>query len=489
MRRWSDLPGFALALTAILALMCKPLLAYQVDSRGIVILEGFVNTDEQAIVIDGRLDFEIDAGPLTLGGAYRTYDFGNGRYNPAGIQPFSGLKHRYIELSKSDLTLRAGHFFATFGKGLSLRSFEDIELEHDTWLDGILASYESNTLAISILGGKEVEEVSRFQHIEHKVRSGWLEGHLGEMVRLAASALERTSRKYDDRQALPESLSTFQDRIYGFEASLKVGWLGLLGDYARRFGDLYATGARDAQGYGAYASATIETDAISLLCEYKNYKAFSHDLSSPPICVKEHLWTLMNRVTHEVNYNDERGFLAEGMIPLGNWFISGGASEARSHEGGLRHWEMFAHIENSETFLGFRSLAGSWSREYFAGRFSEYQNGAVEFKASPLERTTEIDIEAQRVEEPDGHSFFNYLLGITCYLDPNFTVSWVSERTTDHSEGRNVWMMGSVRITLPQDLEVSLAGGTERGGKKCSGGICYNEPEFAGFRIKVAKFF
>ncbi len=463
--------------------------AYDVETRGILTFEGLVNTDEDAAVVDGRLDFEIDAGPLTFGGTYRAYEFGKGNYNPAGIEPFHGLKHRYIEIKAGSLMARAGHFFATFGKGLSLRSFEDIDLEYDTWLDGVLAEYQTPSLKATLLAGKQIEQQTRFQYTEHEIRGARFEQLLGTLVTFAVSALERTSHRHDEQVALPESLSSFQDHVYGFETSLRLGGLKFAGDYARRLGDLYATGRHNSDGYGIYGSVTFETNRISLLGEYKNYKGFTHHLSSSPICVKEHLWILMNRVTHQVDYDDERGFLVEGMIPVGEWYVSGGASEARRQDGSLRHWEMFGYVESLSMPVGFRSIAGAWSREYYSGRFTEYVGGAVEFEITIAEKVTELDIEVQKVKEPVIDSFFNLLFGLTCYCGDNLTLSAVAEKTTDTAESREVWLMTEARLVLPADLDVAVAVGRGRGGKKCSGGICYYSPEFAGIRLRVAKFF
>ena len=49
--------------------------------------------------------------------------------------------------------------------------------------------------------------------------------------------------------------------------------------------------------------------------------------------------------------------------------------------------------------------------------------------------------------------------------------------------------MLSVRKSFDNDLEAEFAGGTERGGNKCAGGICRYEPEFEGVRFRLTKFF
>jgi hypothetical protein len=74
-----------------------PAMATDIDARGAVRGDGRYDSDKNTVVIDGRVDFDVDIGPLSFGGAYRAYDFGEGGYNPRGIDPVYDIKHRYIE--------------------------------------------------------------------------------------------------------------------------------------------------------------------------------------------------------------------------------------------------------------------------------------------------------------------------------------------------------------------------------------------------------
>ena len=74
-----------------------PATATEVDARGSVRGDGRYHSEENAVVIDGRIDFEVDIGPFSFGGAYRAYDFGEGDYNPRGIDRVYDIWHRYVE--------------------------------------------------------------------------------------------------------------------------------------------------------------------------------------------------------------------------------------------------------------------------------------------------------------------------------------------------------------------------------------------------------
>jgi hypothetical protein len=466
--------------------------AAETDVRGSVQGNGWFHTGENALVVDGRVDFEVDVGPVTLGGTYRAYDFGEGTYNPRGIDPVFHLKHRYIEGGRDALFFRGGNYFVTFGRGLTLRSIENVDLEYDTSLDGFITEYKSGPAAFSGLVGEVSEEVTDARTRTYRVRGGRAQVDLGPQVSLAVSGVDRDTGITDENAVLPERLSKFADYVLGVESEAWLGPVSLAGEYAERRGGYYPELSQgDVPGHGTYLSGTAGASWFTLLAEYKNYYRFQNALVNPPTCIEDHTWVLMNRVTHEVNLGDERGFLVEGTVsPAADLQITGGASEARTKGGGLVHWEMFGQIDRATVVWGLSSLAGSWSREYALGRFAEYMTGAIdlEYQAGPLDMV-DIDFEIQHTEEPSGETFEAYLTSFACYPGAGVTLSLIGEASSEPGLDRDVWVFGSIRTTVSEGIDVSLGGGTERGGKKCSGGICFTEPEFTGVRLSMLTYF
>jgi hypothetical protein len=484
-------------LIVTLALACVALpagaQAYEVETRGAVRSEVLANTDERNIVFDGRVDAEAEAGAVTFGVTYRVYDFGDGGYNPAGIEPFYDVKHRYLEIRTGSLYARAGDFFTTFGRGLTLRSFEDIDLEHDTALDGFLAEYEIGSLGLTALAGRMREDISNLGYREHRIRCGNVRLSPSGWLTLGMTGLRRDNRNHDSEGALTHSEAYVSDDVFGGEIALWVGPLQAAGEYAYREGGNYLTGESDAEGRATYITASISTSRLTVFGEYKDYDLFEHALGSPPVCVKEYVWTLMNRVTPEYDFTDERGFLVEGILMASeNFHLTGGASEGRTQGGSLKHWEIFSQLEQVSPRRGLRSIAGSWSRvyDYEGGAFSESMGGAVELQVEPAPgRPVELVFEIQTVDESLLEAYWNYLGSLTFYAGPNLTLSALAELTSQEPVDRDSWILAEIRMTLPDDLEVALGGGSERGDKKCSGGICYTEPEFEGLRLRFSKFF
>jgi hypothetical protein len=474
-----------------------------VYASGVVQWEYLYNTNDdiESSVSDARVDLDIGVGPLTLGAVYRAYQLSDPAYNPAGKDiPEAVVKHRYLAFEHEDINLRAGHFFATFGRGLTLRSYENADLEHDTVLDGIIVEYDAGAVGLTALAGTTKEDKSGTRYYTHVVRGARAVMPMGEWLEMAGSIVERSRTLEDEDATIHPDYARFEDGVLGAELS---GWLGPFtfgGEYAERTGENPETGdpAEDVQGHATYASGTLDLKWATLFGEFKEFDDFAHSLVNPPTCVREHLWTLMNRATYEVDLNDERGFLVEGSSTLGDaLFVTGGASEARSHNRDLRHWEMFGHATydvGSDVTLG---AAASRSREYLfgaeggTGTFTEHTTGVAEVDFIVAgDQTVELTLEMQRTEAPTFEGVQkDYVASFAWYPGLDLTISGVYEKTTADWEERETWTMLSVRKSFANDLEAEFSGGTERRGKKCAGGICRYEPEFEGVRFRLTKFF
>lgn len=462
------------------------------DIRGVVRAVGLANSDLGESVFDGRLDFEAEAGRFILGATYRVYELSSKAYNPREVYPDPlGIKHRYAEFNTDDLGLRAGDYFVTFGKGLMLRSFEEIALEHDTALDGVLGEYWTGPVELTAVAGGMNDRLSHTLRWQHNVYGMRAVTSFWDFLNLGMSGLQRFQRKRDEDVVLPDSVSNFADVVIGGDAETWLGPVTLNGTYVRRTGDYYSEGEQAGDpGYGAYVGGSYGVSWLSLLTEYKNYYRFENAIINPPTCVKEHLWVLMNRVTHLVNLNDERGWIIEGVLTLPeDVTLDIGVSEARHRNHDLAHWEIFGQADYVRSDFLSAALAASWSREYELGKFTEHLSGALESDIALGEQVLEVTLEGQYTEEPSGYKFKDLLTSIAYYPRYNVTLVGLFEHTTHDDLGRDTWFFLDLRLTIADGYEVSLGGGAERGGKKCAGGICFDEPEFAGLKARFLTYF
>ncbi|MFH1864867.1 MAG: DUF6029 family protein [Candidatus Eisenbacteria bacterium] len=454
--------------------------------------------DYGASVTDVRVDLDVVAGPLTVGAAYRTYLLSDRDYNPAEIAaPPAEIKHRYVAFDHEDLSLRAGHFSSTFGHGLTLRSHEEIVLEHDTFLDGALAEYSMGDVSITALSGAATDDVEGSRYYEHVVSAARVSAPFTDYAEVAGSVVQRSRTQKDDEISIPKEFARATDVLLGTELSIWAGPVSMVAEYVKRDGENPMTLTGDIEGHALYASGTVGLGGITLFGEFKDYEEYNHYLVSPPTGVRDHVWTQMNRVTYQPDLDDERGFLVEGSGKLGDaFYLTGGASEARNHDSDLRYWEMFGQVDWTlgEGISG--SAAASWSREYAfeveeaTGKFDEHMTGAL---TAELEvgsgNALEVTFEGQTTEDKYDAAYEDYLVSAAFYSSTDLTLIATAERTTSETETREGWFILEARKLLTDDLEVSLAAGTERGGKKCTGGVCFEEPEFEGVRLRFTSFF
>ena len=490
----------ALLPVALLALVSASVLAEtDVYASGVIRGKYLHNTDDdiEASAADTRVELDIDIGVVTLGMVYRAYQLSDPLYNPAGADiPDAAVKHRYMALEHDELYARAGHFHATFGRGLTLRSFEDVDLEHDTLLDGFMAEYDAGLFDVTALAGVVEEDDSVTRFYAHVVRAARASMPVADWGEIAGSVIERARTWEDESGQVSSPYARFEDGVLGGELSLWLGPLTIAAEYADRSGDYPLAESGEMSGHATYGTTTLDLGWITLLGEVKDYEDFDHHMISPPTCVREHLYTLMNRATYQPDLNDEKGFLLEGSGLAGEaLYLTGGASEARNHGNDLRHWEMFGQASYT-LGDGTVGLAGSMSREYLfgadgaTGKFTKHLIGAAEaeFPIS-ADHSLELTLEAQTVEEPSGIVSEDYLVAAAWYAGLDVIVTAALEGTTSEFEDRSRWTMVSVKRAFPGELEVELSAGTERGGKKCTGGTCFFEPEFEGVRLRFTKFF
>jgi len=460
-------------------------------SSGAVTGEYLFDTGEEASAFDARLEVDAGIGPLTVGAVYRAYQLSMPAYNPAGVNiPESEIKHRYAALDRDNLRLRVGHFYSTFGRGLALRSFEDVDLEYDTVLDGLIGDYSFSGADLTALAGTVDEPLSDTRYRRHNVRAIRATRSVTSWLDIAGSVVERASVKEDDDPLVTESLGRSEDLLLGGEVNAWLGPVSVAAEYVDRQGDDGELEIDDIEGHATYVAATVQLPWATLFGEYKDYDRFQHFLVNPPTAVREHLWTLMNRATYEPKLDDERGYLVEATVPLGESLtVLGGASEARNHDADLAHWEMFGQ---ADAWVGDTSLSAgaAWSREYELGKFIEHRTaGAEVILPLPSGQPIELQVQAGETTDITETVSLDYLVAMTVYTASGITLASVVEGTDDESEDRSVWAMFEVKSLLADDLELGVSVGSERGGLKCSGGVCRVEPEFSGARVRLTTYF
>jgi hypothetical protein len=303
--------------------------------------------------------------------------------------------------------------------------------------------------------------------------------------------------------------------------------------------------AISADGDGLYSSVSYTAGSVGMTLEYKNYR---FDLTNPdnrspdrptkmlpfqnpPTAVKEHTYTLISRNPHVVNFNDEVGGQLDILYVVNDKLnLNFNAAVASEHyqyiDSDSTSRLVFTRVDRSNNFIpsfdaGFSPYwEAFFEAEYYAdskwtfkGAFARQSSTLYNYEFpdnSKKDFFTTIPVEVKYVinkeyavklnfEQQWAHSsirinqksFMNQYVSVNLTKSPQLSFSANAEFTNDEEEptGKKFWAQGEVLYHLNQENTIIVSYGSERGGLKCTNGICRFVNPFEGFRLTVQSQF
>jgi len=309
-------------------------------------------------------------------------------------------------------------------------------------------------------------------------------------------------------------------------------------------GSLLYTGF-SSMGDGLYSSLSFSKAGFGVTLDYKNYR---FDLTAPdnravdrptrllpfqnpPTAQREHTSTLISRNPHVTNFNDEVGGQLD-VVYVANENLSFNLNLGIASE----HYQYsdvdttgvisYKRVDRSDNFIPSLddALNPFWEyffeAEYYAtdklylkgalSRQSTMVYNQINPNSSEKILATTIPVEL-RYELSDGYalkfnfeqqwehnsirvtekSFMNQYVSVNLTKSPHFGITINGEFTDDKEEptGKSSWFQGEFIYKLTQSHVFTLSYGSERGGLKCTNGICRYVNPFEGFRATVLTSF
>ena len=306
------------------------------------------------------------------------------------------------------------------------------------------------------------------------------------------------------------------------------------------------------RGDGAYGTVSFTRPGFGVTFDYKNYRfnlVVPNEVSStsptkalpfqqPPTCIREYSSTLLTRNTHIVDFNDELGFQTEAFYsPKENLTFNLNLSLSS------RHYDyvdidttvrtLYRRVSRSVDFLPSPEdkFSPYWEiyaeAEYYYkknlklkiafGRQSSVLYSNTDPTASDKERATTIPVEItydfkkvyslkliaeqqwsyKSLRASGQNNFYNEYISLSVSRSPDIILNGNLELSNDKEDpsrynpnGKIVaWASGEVTYKISSANSVTLSYGSERGGLKCSSGICRYVNPFKGFRLTVINNF
>jgi hypothetical protein len=454
-------------------------------------LEADYSSELNESTVDNRLDLGISYRRFGVGMVYLAHepsDHTKLDRNKFGARQ-EGLRKRWITAAIDNLEIRVGDSYASFGSGLVLRIVEDQAVDFDNAVDGVYAMGTYKRLTIeSIAGTNSIGAPSTMV----KALSTRLDAGRGWVVGLNGVVVD--SVRGDDP-------ALGRDGIFGMQAGGPLpGGIDLTAEYAFHRFDPERTGRGvPDDGHGAYGAATGSFGPVSITLEGKDLLRFKHAYAVPPTAVPLHATTLLGRGSHvpNIRLQDEYGGEANVVWKLNDAIlVSGDWSRSLA-----RHLDTPA----SEIYGNFEA---DWRGSHIIGYAAETEEKVREAADRVYyERITyggdwltpvwngyslEFGLETQTTQEQDlatasfllPREYRDNVLTVTLGKSPRFAWAATVEWTDDDRADKPNWTWFSWMIRMGSAGQLTLAGGTIRGGMVCSGGLCKFEDPFDGGRLE-----
>jgi len=277
--------------------------------------------------------------------------------NPPDVGfPINDIRKFRIEYTLDDFTIKFGDIYEFWGRGLVLNQFDDQMTNYDNGTRGLFVGYSNGPLSLNHLNGNS---------------SVWLFGsdlrkpYYNNSHNMSGNQIQYDWNSFSLGLTQIQSNEVHQ-KLFGDDAYVNHKMKGVYGswlatnidiffEYVDKIStektDFFQEVAHDSlkKGHGIYGNLNLYLGSWGLSTEYKRY-AFdkSHsdftaddygnriELQMMPTLGKEQNSTLLGRVSHNYNFNDERGVQVELNGSLFNRFT---VSAQYSHLSRNKDWK------------------------------------------------------------------------------------------------------------------------------------------------------
>ncbi len=385
---------------------------------------------------------------------------------------YARIRHRFL-----DVTL--GNFYAMFGRGLTLRTYEDRNLRVDNNLFGARLALHFKKMKFQLLSGKMRDKYNR--------RKEWLTGgdvevKVSRAVKVGASYLYQNNPQYLAEQ---------------------TGLWALRTSISHDLFDVYVEVARPSwyNAFSSYLAFSTYGEKWNALLELKDYNhlsfqnAYLTEYNAAPSLTREHAYSMLNRHPHFLNQNDERGYQLEvNYTPFPELQFVANHAQTFTHDRRRIFQEYYLEMVHYWRDDFEYHLVFDWNFDFSTNTENITPIFDAVYNFTNRDQL-HVSFQHQHTKNKfDLSEYDNELLLLEYSRSPWFSFGLVGEYTNKY-QIRNVemdrhrWLYGQVSFNFWKNQRLSILYGTRREGFICVGGICRYEPEFEGIEIKLTNRF
>ena len=244
----------------------------------------------------------------------------------------------------------------------------------------------------------------------------------------------------------------------------------------------------------------------------KDYENFAFSFNDPPSLVREHSAVLLNRATHALIADTEKGYQAEAtytIFDLGT--VTANVSKGKNELGpgftttfNERYFGVDIDFPSGERgHAASASLFVDWGKDELKGIGKHRIAGAGIESTSPGGTVASFDIQVRRAarfprNEPTFRDFYTQLsvqhpsgVGAALIFDRTDDPFEVDDGATpDRVEtGTRSWLAANLNVSFLERYEAFVFAGGRRGGAACTSGTCYLVLPFSGLEMRFKTYF
>jgi len=462
------------------------------------ILENWLNLDYQQRNVSAGVRFEVfqpnDPNPSISRGRSRYADIA---FKYVGVR---------VGTSHEGAALTVGNYYALFGRGLILKSYEDRSIRVDNNLLGVKAVGNYAGVTFTALTGQALNFSGERADILHALDIEWNGlGFLGVGGTFAAHQ--------------PDAAGAARTRLASLRIQPRLGSFDFYGEYGiKQNNDIREAAFGDDGGIigrALYGSAGWYLGPFSVVGEYKLYDNYGFRTSdqsslynSPPSLRRDYSYILLNRHPSPTDPDNEQGFQLESNLTAGEeTSLNASYSLTRTLDAGSYYQRILKTSSLPRTAFreAYAQVTRLWTDELTLSAALGYRE---EFASNTKAVTPVLDlryalsathslrgiIEHQQVtDRTTTEKYFDDVLTLEFHSAPDLSLSLVVEMQTREpasgSRERTWWGFTQVGFKIADHTDGTLLVGSRQAGNICVGGVCRYEPEFRGIELKLMSRF
>ena len=425
----------------------------------------------------------------------------------AGLErKYTDIDFKYFKVDLGDadegMEITAGNFYAMFGRGLVLKSYEDRNIRIDNNLLGFKATGRYMGFTLTALSGMPENLNAERVDVLHAFD-------------LEYSGFNPVKAGFTFASNQPGTDGVAQTRVSSFRILPKIWNFDFYGEYAIKQNkdqqQQYFNGSRSIIGKGYYGSMNFFYDNFSLFGEYKYYDNFlfgtadnSVNYNTPPSTRKDYSFILLNRHPSPLNQNNEQGYQVEANYTVnGDIFLTAVYGLTKTLP-----TSSFYQIINNTNLPEMIQLKESLLQADITWSSSLSTIAALAYNEELATNTVNITpvlenrfyfgevnsinfiIEHQQTRNRTTlEHYYEDVCTLEYLRSPKFSVSIVSEMDTHEPDPgrivRSFWNFIQFGYNIFGQTDLSILFGSRQAGAICIGGVCRYEPEFHGVELKM----